>query len=180
MPPSSAAPAPSSSTSRSSAWPPPPPAPATGSAPPTAASSPSAMPASSGARVRSCSTSRCSAWRRTSADRTPSDGGERRREVGAAREVAVDGGRARAALGDGPHDERLAPAHVATHEHAIDVGRPLRVPGDGAPRRVLDAELVEQASPIGPDEAHGQEDELARQVEVGALDLLELPVDHPN
>ena len=47
------------------------------------------------------------------------------------------------------------------------------------PRSVeLDAELVEQAVALGADEAHGQQHELARQLEVGALDLLEAAVDH--
>ena len=47
------------------------------------------------------------------------------------------------------------------------------------PRSVeLDAELSSSGAALGTDEAHGQQHELARQLEVGALDLLEAAVDH--
>src|SRR5262249_14209627 len=42
----------------------------------------------------------------------------------------------------------------------------------------LDAELLDHPLTLGPDEAHREEHELARQLEVGALDLLETAVDH--
>ena len=47
------------------------------------------------------------------------------------------------------------------------------VAGDVAPFVELDAELLEQALALRADEAHRQQHQLARQLEVGALDLLE-------
>ena len=44
---------------------------------------------------------------------------------------------------------------------------------DVAPLVELDAELLEQALALRADEAHREQHELARQLEVGALDLLE-------
>ena len=79
-----------------------------------------------------------------------------------AHQVLVDRGGAGAALGDGPHDQALAAAHVAADEHAVDVWSPSLVAGDVAPVVELDAELLEQALALGADEAHGQQHQLAR------------------
>ena len=59
-------------------------------------------------------------------------GRHRRREVGLAHQPPVDRRGARTALGDRPDDQALTAAHVAAHEHAVDVRRPLLVPGDVA------------------------------------------------
>ena len=54
------------------------------------------------------------------------EGSGRRRDRGRqgrrAHQVLVDGGRAGPTLGDRPHDQALAAAHVAAHEHVVDVG----------------------------------------------------------
>ena len=52
------------------------------------------------------------------------------------------------------------------------------VAGDVAALVELDAELLEQAALLRADEAHRQQHELGRELEVGALDLLEAAVDH--
>src|SRR6266508_5314658 len=107
-------------------------------------------------------------------------GGRRdgRRQRSRAFEPLVDGSRRRAAFGDGPHDQALAPAHVAAHEDAVARRRERGVAADIAPLVELDAELLEQTAPVGTDEAHGQQHEITVEVEVGAFDLHEAPVDH--
>ena len=77
-------------------------------------------------------------------------------------------GRARPPLGDGPHDEALAPGHVAAHEHPFAIGLPVRVAGHVAPGVELEAELVHHPAAFGAEEAHGQQHELARQLEFAA------------
>src|SRR3546814_6384170 len=57
-------------------------------------------------------------------------GGDDRGEGGVADEVAVDSGSRAAALGDGPHDEALAAAHVTGHEHAGNARLEVSVAGD--------------------------------------------------
>ena len=66
------------------------------------------------------------------------------------------------ALGDGPDDEALAPAHVAGDEDAVDVGGPVGRRG----RRCRGRRGRRRAARAGPscsgaDEAHGQEHQLA-------------------
>src|SRR4051812_34200330 len=102
---------------------------------------------------------------------------EGRGEQAVAHEVAVDGGGATASLGDRPHDEALAAAHVAGDEDAGNVRGPVGA-GDVAPRRDVDAELLEQSRTLRTDEAHGEEHQLALELRIGAFDLHELPVDH--
>ena len=51
------------------------------------------------------------------------------------------------------------------------------VPGDVAAPVDLDAERVDQALALRAGEAHGQEDQVGRQLALGALDLLEPAVD---
>ena len=85
-----------------------------------------------------------------------------------AHQVAVDGGGGRPALGDGPHDQALAPGHVAAHEHVVDVGRPLLVGGHAAPGVELEAEVGDDPVRLGPEEPHGQQDQLAGQLELAA------------
>ena len=51
--------------------------------------------------------------------------------------------------------------------------RKLAVAGDVAALVELDAELLEQPGALRADEAHREQHELARQLEVGAVDLLE-------
>ena len=97
--------------------------------------------------------------------------------MGLAHQPAVDAGGARAALGDRPHDQALAAAHVAAREDARLAGHEALVARDVAARVELDAELLEHARALRADEAHRQQHQLARQLEVGALDLLELAVD---
>src|SRR5690242_14658156 len=70
-------------------------------------------------------------------------GGERRRERALAHEVTVDRGRARTAFRDRPHDEALAAAHVAAHEHVVNVRAPAPVARDVAALVQFDAELLE-------------------------------------
>src|SRR5690348_13573032 len=94
---------------------------------------------------------------------------ERRRQVGVSDQPAVDGRGGRAALGDGPHDEALTAAHVAGHEHARHVGGPLRIAGHVAASGEVDAEVLEQPVALRTDESHGQQHQLAGQLEVAAL-----------
>src|SRR5205823_3427402 len=100
--------------------------------------------------------------------------GQRRR----AHEPSVDRRGTRPAFGDGPHDQALTASHVAAHVHAVAIRGELSVTGDVAALVELDAELLEQALPLWPDEAHRQQRQLALELEVAALDLLELPIDH--
>ena len=59
------------------------------------------------------------------------------------------------------------------HEHVVEVRPEPRVAGDVAPLVELDTELLEQSFALRPDESHREQHELARELEVGALDLLE-------
>src|SRR3546814_20341696 len=68
-------------------------------------------------------------------------------------------------LGDGPHDEALAAAHVTGHEHAGNARLEVGVAGDVGASVELHAKAFEQALGLRSEEAHGQEHELA-------LDLL--------
>src|SRR4051812_8293620 len=74
--------------------------------------------------------------------------------------VALAGGGA--ALVDGPDDQALAAAAVAGGEDAGEAGRVLAGRSFGVAALVaLDAELLDQGV-FGTEEAHGEEDELAR------------------
>src|SRR3546814_11641798 len=83
-----------------------------------------------------------------------------------------------AALGDGPHDEALAAAHVTGHEHAGNARLEVGVAGDVGASVELHAEAFEQALGLRSEEAHGQEHALAIDLLVAALDLMEEAVDH--
>ena len=97
------------------------------------------------------------------------------RQGGGAGEEAVDPGRGRPSLGDGPHDERLPAARVAGDEDAGDRGHVVVVALDVRALVEVDAELLHQARPLRAEEAHGQQDELGGDLPLGALDLLEAP-----
>src|SRR3546814_4443714 len=82
-------------------------------------------------------------------------GGDDRGEGGVADEVAVDSGSRAAALGDGPHDEALAAAHVTGHEHAGNARLEVSVAGDVGASVELHAEAFDQALGLRSEEAHG-------------------------
>ena len=63
--------------------------------------------------------------------------GQGRRQEGGPHQPGVHRRCTRTSLGDGPHDEALAPAHVAADEDPVDVGLPVGVPAD-SPRGVSD------------------------------------------
>src|SRR3546814_5374817 len=103
---------------------------------------------------------------RLGSDQGAVGGGDDRGEGGVADEVAVDSGSSAAALGDGPHDEALAAAHVTGPEHAGNARLEVGVAGDVGARVELQAEAFEQALGLRSEEDHSQEHELE-------LDLLE-------
>src|SRR5262249_57851483 len=117
------------------------------------------------------------AYTRKSRQITSGEGARRRSDRcgkgGFADEIAVDGGGAGPAFGDGPHDEALAAAHVAGDEDAGHVGHELRIAGYIATSVERHAEAIEPRAPLRPGEAEGQQHQLTRQLEVGAVDLLE-------
>ena len=77
------------------------------------------------------------------------------------------------------HTMRLCPRPMSPQANTPGLaGHERRVARDVAPRVELDAEVLEQAGAFGAEEAHREQHELARQLEVGALDLLEPAVDH--
>ena len=77
------------------------------------------------------------------------------------------------------HTMRLWPRPMSPHANTpSSVVMNVRVARHVAARVELDAELLEHALLLRAEEAHREEHELARQLEVGALDLLELAVDH--
>ncbi len=63
-----------------------------------------------------------------------------------------------------------------------DAGGPVGAGGDGAPGSDRHAELVDRVVALGPDEAHGQQDQLALELEFAAGHLLEdrAPVLRPH
>src|SRR3989454_9054990 len=87
--------------------------------------------------------------------------GKRCREVRLAHQVAIDPARGGAALGNGPDDQRLAPLHIAAGENAGDARHPVGVTPDIAALGELHAELGEHPRPLGAEEAHREQDEVA-------------------
>src|SRR3546814_16746146 len=85
---------------------------------------------------------------RLGSDQGAVGGGDDRGEGGVADEVAVDSGSSAAALGDGPHDEALAAAHVTGHEHAGNARLEVGVAGDVGASVALHAEAF--AQDLGP------------------------------
>src|SRR4051812_41203566 len=98
---------------------------------------------------------------------------DRCRQRSVARQVTVDGRRCRAAFRDGPDDEGLTATHVARGVDAGHVRRERAVTGDVAPRVDLDAKVLDEPDTVGAGEAHGEQHELTRDLDVGALDLRE-------
>ncbi len=117
-------------------------------------------------------------WAAAGLEQLPGRRRDRRGEEGLPHQPGVDPGCARTALGDRPHDEALAAAHVAAGEDARLVGHEHGIALDVAARIEVDAELLEQALLLRAEKTHRQEHQLHGQLEVGALDLLELAVDH--
>ena len=74
---------------------------------------------------------------------------------------------------DGPDDERLAAAHVAGGEDAVDRGH---VVGGGDVAAIVEreAELLDHAVAHRAEEAHGEQDEIDVEGELGAGDGFEL------
>src|SRR5690606_37789836 len=94
---------------------------------------------------------------------------DRGRQGAGSGQVAVDASGGRAALGDGPDDQRLAAAGVTGDEDAIDIGGEVRVTGDVTALVQLDAELGDQAvGDVGAGEAHGEGDQLGGDLPLGA------------
>ena len=77
------------------------------------------------------------------------------------------------ALGDRPDDQRLAALHVARGEHPRHARHPRRAPPDVAALGEAHAELLEHPVALGPQEAHGQQGQVAGQGELRAGDLAE-------
>ena len=55
----------------------------------------------------------------------------------------IDGGSAGTPFSDGPHEQTLAPTHIATDKDTVNVGRPAVVPVDISSIGELYAELIE-------------------------------------
>src|SRR5207247_6750446 len=81
-------------------------------------------------------------------------------QVGLAHEVEIDATGARAALGDRPHDQRLAPLHVATGEDTGDAGHPVPIAHDVAAVGQREAERRDRARALGTEEPHREQDEI--------------------
>ena len=105
--------------------------------------------------------------------RPAAQGDERGRQQGVAHEVAVDRGRGRRPSAMA-HTIRLWPRPMSPHTNTSSTLVAQRlVAGHVAPVGQLDAQVGQQALGLGSGEAHGQQHQLARQLEVGALDPLE-------
>ena len=77
------------------------------------------------------------------------------------------------------HTMRLCPRPMSPHANTPGTLVMNAASRSTLPRRVeIHGELLEQTFPLRPEEPHRQQHELARQLEVGAFDLLELAVDH--
>src|SRR3954447_21404809 len=85
---------------------------------------------------------------------------------------AVHGLRALPALADRPYDERLPAPGVAACEDAVARGRPAHV-GDVPARVELQIKTLDDPLRLRVQEAHREHDELGRDLELRALDLLE-------
>ena len=93
-------------------------------------------------------------------------GHDRRGQVGATRQVAVDAGGGRAALGDGPDDQALAPHHVAAGEDARRRWSRTTPSTATLPAGVeLEPELGHAAVDLRADEAHGDQHEVGLELE---------------
>ena len=87
--------------------------------------------------------------------------------------MLIDRCRARAPLGDGPNDQRLASPHVAADVHPVDVGGVGAVSGDVASGIEVDAEPLCQGSLLRTGESHGEEHQVRPEHLLAALDGLE-------
>src|SRR5580698_79372 len=73
---------------------------------------------------------------------------------GGGSEIFIDSGRRFAALGNGPHHERLAAPHVARGENAGNGRQVIGVGGNVAARIKIYAELFDHSVAHGPEKAH--------------------------
>src|SRR6201992_155321 len=92
--------------------------------------------------------------------------------------MTVDGGRARPALGDGPHNQRLPATGVTADEDPWLGGLPVGGPGDVAARIELDPQVGQQRALLRAGEAHREKHQVSRYLALGAGNLLELAVLH--
>ena len=81
------------------------------------------------------------------------------------------------ALGDGPHDERLAAARVARDEDAGDRAHEVLVATHVGALVEVDAELLDDTRALRAEEAHREEHQLRRDLALGARLRRHLPVD---
>src|SRR5476649_354367 len=124
-------------------------------------------PTDSGVRVLKLSTLDMNVLRPKPHRITSSEGSLRdgSRQVGVAHQETIDAARTAQALGNRPHNQRLAALHVARGEDAGHAGHPVGVAAHGASLGERNAKRVEQAAALRSEEAHRQQDEIGAQSE---------------